>query len=754
MNHGIKKRIGFAVASTAIAATVAAGIAGGQEEHARAAPAVLSLASCPGGSVSFPLAGGSIQWLYRDPDAIPKDKVLHTGIDVWAQSWNSAAGQDVGAPISGTFRRKSGSGVHIVNDSSSLDVYVTHVNFDSWVVDGAHVDRGSKIGTVNGDGHIHMSMNSKVGFNDLLQDDNVDPTPYLATTNLNVEKGATKSDKSLADWCASRPGVTPNPNAGYRGHWVDAPADGSNILTGPIHLKAVLDYMPKSVRRVEFTWWTPMIGPWSGPWKIACTDYVAAVPATYECDFYPPLGIPKGAEMNVSFDVYANDGSYTLSPGWIRKFYWWGTGYATSGGGTEPDHTPPSTPTFVSTPGTCIPQQNVTLQVTASDDQTPTGSLQFAFSADGSAFSDWSSNPTVSVSNLGHGDHVIDAKVRDLSNNESSPGRFAFSVDLRPPTIQVTQSGGMKGKREPWWVQGPVTTGAAADDEGCGESGLVLRFSPDGGATWSDYTTAVVASKEGKYNWAFLAIDGVGWSARQDVPTYLDFTKPVPGVSLSTEKITTDTETVVRAILRFTCDDTNRRDPTVIDVSGCYSTGYNLNSKYGPWTTYVNPIVLEELHLPKCTTFTKTYTAAPWMWSEDYAGNASSVMTAFVSSTLSVNTWLNCNSTPSPTPAPGCTISSGYTAVTLGGGSALTIPMTVKGQGGFAQQLTLSVSGLPFGVSGTLNPTSVIPTSTGVRTYLTLTTTASTPKGQSTTIAIRATAASGVTCVGYIKVST
>lgn len=68
-------------------------------------------------------------------------------------------------------------------------------------------------------------------------------------------------------------------------------------------------------------------------------------------------------------------------------------------------------------------------------------------------------------------------------------------------------------------------------------------------------------------------------------------------------------------------------------------------------------------------------------------------------------------------------------------GQSTSYPMTTTASGGFANTVTLSVSGLPSGATAAFNPTSVQPTANGTGSTMTITTTtgsAPTPVGSYT----------------------
>lgn len=402
----------------------------------------------------------------------------------------------------------------------------------------------------------------------------------------------------------------------------------------------------------------------------------------------------------------------------------------------EHQTTPPADTFIISAPNACNAPGLVTIAFGAQN------GTEFATQLNSGGWSGFSTATSVSYDLRTTGTNVVQVKARGPGGEDATPASTAFEVDADPPTITFTQTGsaGARG-----WFVGPTppSTAIASADTGCGKGNLTAIYSADGGAAAPYSGPVTLASPVGRHVITAVVRDGVGNTTSQSINVNYDNSKPKTGNKINTQKTTLpDGRGRVVVTYEVTCEDPE---------SGCYESYYSPYSA-GPWTKYTGPVVLADVTVACGTTYAKSFSTSNYTWAENEAGLKSSAARSTVSTSVSLTS--SCSNTPTPTPAPGCSITSGYSSVTLSGGTSMTIPVTVKSQGGFAQPVSLTVSGLPSGVSGSLSPLTLTPTSSGVKTYLTLTSTASTPRGQSTTVEIRATAASGVTCVGYIRVGT
>ncbi|MCC6387291.1 MAG: hypothetical protein IT302_07920 [Dehalococcoidia bacterium] len=179
--------------------------------------------TCPGATVSFPLASGYIGWVKGTWHPVDHtDNNLHSGIDVWllnGSARDAPADTPVFAPIAGKLVRmpSHGVGIYIENTSLDLTVYVTHVLFEQNIKDliaaGGQVQRGQLLGFMQIGGetlnHVHMSM-GRTGFNDTVSSSWLDPAPLLGTRALTSPSAsdwtidtATQNTRSLDQWCTS-----------------------------------------------------------------------------------------------------------------------------------------------------------------------------------------------------------------------------------------------------------------------------------------------------------------------------------------------------------------------------------------------------------------------------------------------------------------------------------------------------------------------------------------------------------------------
>ena len=104
--------------------------------------------------------------------------------------------------------------------------------------------------------------------------------------------------------------------------------------------------------------------------------------------------------------------------------------------------------------------------------------------------------------------------------------------------------------------------------------------------------------------------------------------------------------------------------------------------------------------------------------------------------------------TPTPTPTPDFSLALSPTTQSVRGGASVVYTVTVTSLNQIGGAVSLSVSGLPSGSSGSFNPTSVTPTST----YLLTIRTAATPRG-TFRFTVRGTSGSlSRTTIGTLKV--
>lgn len=106
------------------------------------------------------------------------------------------------------------------------------------------------------------------------------------------------------------------------------------------------------------------------------------------------------------------------------------------------------------------------------------------------------------------------------------------------------------------------------------------------------------------------------------------------------------------------------------------------------------PATLSGTTTSATATFTVGATAAPGTATVTISAAGSGVATASATYALTV-------------PTPAIALAAGSTALTVTQGGTATVPVTITRSNGFADAVTLAVSGLPTGVTGTFNPASI-----------------------------------------------
>ncbi len=142
-----------------------------------------------------------------------------------------------------------------------------------------------------------------------------------------------------ADWLpfpqlSDRP--SPSGDPAFSGTWASEPP--SLITNSTVRVGASVWSSSTLISHVNFTFWWPDLGPEQGPWRICKGKRHPVYASQYYCDI-PLVGVPNGAAMKFSFDVWASDGRHTLAPDGLRDAVYLGpwiwTNPSTGGGAAE-----------------------------------------------------------------------------------------------------------------------------------------------------------------------------------------------------------------------------------------------------------------------------------------------------------------------------------------------------------------------------------------------------------------------------------
>jgi sugar lactone lactonase YvrE len=102
------------------------------------------------------------------------------------------------------------------------------------------------------------------------------------------------------------------------------------------------------------------------------------------------------------------------------------------------DATPPVV-TLVSAPNDPTNDRTLAVTVRATDNVTPPSAIQYAFSLDAGAYSNYGAASKIIYMNVPDGRHTIQAKARDQAGNESLPLAISLHVDTQPPVLIISE---------------------------------------------------------------------------------------------------------------------------------------------------------------------------------------------------------------------------------------------------------------------------------------------------------------------------
>jgi hypothetical protein len=102
------------------------------------------------------------------------------------------------------------------------------------------------------------------------------------------------------------------------------------------------------------------------------------------------------------------------------------------------DSTPPTITITTPSEDLHINTTTVKFEWTGNDDGTPIDQLQFAYHIDEEPFSDFSSETSHTLTELGEGEHTFTVKARDLTPHEMEVTRM-FVIDLTPPETRIDE---------------------------------------------------------------------------------------------------------------------------------------------------------------------------------------------------------------------------------------------------------------------------------------------------------------------------
>ena len=197
---------------------------------------------------------------------------------------------------------------------------------------------------------------------------------------------------------------------------------------------------------------------------------------------------------------------------------------------TTGDTTPPTT-SITNGPanGATVCGSGVTLTVTGTDNQTPTGSLRYEYKLDGGAFTAPAANTAITLTGLTDGPHTIAVRAVDQAGNvDPNPPVRSFTISTAPPTISaVTAAATGTGATITW------TTDKAATSQG--------QYRVQGTTAWTSTTldsTPVTSHSvtlggltPGRtYQYQVLSNDSCGDAATSPIGTF-NTSNPVPTIT-------------------------------------------------------------------------------------------------------------------------------------------------------------------------------------------------------------------------------
>ncbi|HWU40511.1 MAG TPA: hypothetical protein VN203_22920, partial [Candidatus Acidoferrum sp.] len=199
--------------------------------------------------------------------------------------------------------------------------------------------------------------------------------------------------------------------------------------------------------------------------------------------------------------------------------------------------TRPPTVTVVSAPQDFSNSRTLTIGVTAADNVTPAGEIQFAFSLDNeTVFGSYGSTATVTYDLAADGAHTIRVKARDQAGNESPPYLVTTRVDTVPPVLTLTTPApGFLTNQAQMSVSGTVTDASG-----------IMTVSVNGQPASLTGTgfTATVALVEGTNTLMVAAVDAAGNTSTASVTGTLDTVVPVVTVTTPVSGFVTNQGTV------------------------------------------------------------------------------------------------------------------------------------------------------------------------------------------------------------------
>jgi hypothetical protein len=149
---------------------------------------------------NFPIDGGTLGWIYLDPEAIPVDGHVHSGIDAWPVGGD---GSPIYALADGYVSRTTNShSFDIVYTNTGVESYTTHVRHS--LSPGDAVSAGQVIAVVDGP-WVHMSIGAIQGYDDRVIAQTQDPSSFFGA-DLNYDSGARNPlpyDRPLSTFCTT-----------------------------------------------------------------------------------------------------------------------------------------------------------------------------------------------------------------------------------------------------------------------------------------------------------------------------------------------------------------------------------------------------------------------------------------------------------------------------------------------------------------------------------------------------------------------
>jgi hypothetical protein len=145
----------------------------------------------------------------------------------------------------------------------------------------------------------------------------------------------------------------------------------------------------------------------------------------------PTLPAPMATATATWTTTLLDDGTHTLGVTATDR----AGNTATTARGVYVDNTPPDT-LITGGPSGQITVTEATFAFTGTDNLTPAGNLDFAWSLDGGGWSEYSTAPTATFTTLAPGPHLFEVKARNLASNEDpTPAQRMFTVSRLRVTI-------------------------------------------------------------------------------------------------------------------------------------------------------------------------------------------------------------------------------------------------------------------------------------------------------------------------------